>query len=97
MQEGVKAVCGCFARFAVTKLPVSMPWPPSEGNADCWEQWIKDYHASIALMSASTRHANNGVSRYPSYQKIFQLAENFQNIYRTLSKLDKFSLNFLSI
>ena len=42
------------------------------------------------------RPGNNGVSRYPSYQKIFQLAENFQNIYRTLSKLDKFSLNFLS-
>ena len=27
-------------------------------------------------------------ARYPSYQKIFQLAENFQNIYCTLSKLD---------
>ena len=28
------------------------------------------------------RRANNDVSRYPSYQKIFQLAENFQNISR---------------
>ena len=26
-----------------------MPWPPSEGNADIWEQWIKDYHASSAF------------------------------------------------
>ena len=26
-------------------------------------------------------HANNGVSRYPSYQKNFLLAENFQNNY----------------
>ena len=45
----------------------------------------------------SSRRANNGVSRYPSYQKIFQLAENFQNVYRTLSTLDKFSLKILSI
>ena len=26
------------------------------------------------------RRANNGVSRYPSYQKIFQLAENFTTL-----------------
>ena len=26
-----------------------MPWPPSEGNADAWEQWIKDHHASSAF------------------------------------------------
>ena len=44
-----------------------------------------------------SRRENNGVSRYPSYQKIFQLAEKFQYIYRTLSKLDEFSVNFLSI
>ena len=31
------------------------------------------------------RRANNDVSCYPSYQKIFQLAENFQNIYCILS------------
>ena len=49
--------------------------------------WLKVY----------SRRANNGVSRYPSYQKNFQLAENFQNIYRTLSKLNEFPLNFLSI
>ena len=29
------------------------------------------------------RHANNGVSRYPSYQKIFGLTENFEWNYRT--------------
>ena len=43
------------------------------------------------------RRANNGVSLYPSYQKIFQLTENFWNIYRNLSIFDEFSLNFLSI
>ena len=30
-------------------------------------------------------------------QKIFQLADKFQNIYRTLLKWDEFSWNFLSI
>ena len=42
----------------------------------------------VHYIGAISRRANNGVSRYPSYQKIFQLAENVQNIYRTLSKLD---------
>ena len=49
------------------------------------------------MLTVSRGPSNNGVSQYPSYQKIFQLAENFQNIYRTLSKLDQFSLKFLSI
>ena len=52
---------------------------------------------SVQLSSPTCRPANNGVSWYPSYQHIFRLEENFQNNYRTLSKLDKFSLNFLSI
>ena len=47
--------------------------------------------------NTSSRRANDGVSRYPSYQKIFQPAENFQNIYRTLWKLGEFSFNFLSV
>ena len=46
---GVRAACGCYARSAVPKLPVSMPWPPSESNADALEQWIKDYYASSAF------------------------------------------------
>ena len=37
----------------------------------------------------SSRHANNGVSRYPSYQKIFQLAENFYKIHFILQKLHR--------
>ena len=37
-------------------------------------------------------HANNGVSQYPRHQKNFMLAENLQIIFRTLSKLDEFSL-----
>ena len=37
------------------------------------------------------RPANNGVSRYPSNQKLFKVAENFEQIYPTLSKLQKFS------
>ena len=37
-----------------------------------------------------SRRANNGLSRYPSYQKIFQLAENFQNIYHTLKNWTNF-------
>ena len=44
---------------------------------------------------ATPRRANNGVSQYPSYQRICQLAENFQNIYRSLTKSDESSLNFL--
>ena len=40
--------------------------------------------------------ANNGVSWYPSYQKIFELAENFEQIYPTLSKLQN-NLWFSSI
>ena len=51
----------------------------------------------LRLVPLRIRRANNGVSRYPSYPKDFQLAENFQNIYRTLSKFDEFSLNFFSI
>ena len=45
-----------------------------------------------AKSEMSGRRANNGVSQYPSYQKSFQLAENFQNIYRTLSKLGQIFL-----
>ena len=43
------------------------------------------------------RHANNGVSWYPSYQKLFKLAENFEQIWPTLSKLQKNPLTFLKI
>ena len=46
---GVRAGCGCYARSEVPKLPVSMPWPPTESNADALEQWIKDYYASSAF------------------------------------------------
>ena len=41
--------------------------------------------------------ANNGESQYPRHQKNLMLAENLRIIYRTLSKFDEFSLNFLSI
>ena len=46
---GVRAVCGCYARSEVPQLPSSMPWPPTEDNADALEQWIKDYYASSAF------------------------------------------------
>ena len=38
-----------------------------------------------------SRSANNGVSWYPSYQKIFKLAENFEQIFPTLSILQTFA------
>ena len=65
----------------------------------CWWWWclMQILLMLLRLVPLKIRRANNGVSRYPSYQKIFQLAEYFRNIYRSLSKLDKFSLNFLSI
>ena len=46
---GVRAGCGCYSRSEVPKLPVSMPWPPTENNVDALEQWIKDYYASSAF------------------------------------------------
>ena len=45
----VRAGCGCYARSKAPKLPVSMPWPPTEGNASSLKQWIKDYYASSAF------------------------------------------------
>ena len=31
------------------KLPVSMPWPPTESNVDALEQWIRDYYATTGF------------------------------------------------
>ena len=46
---GVRAGCGCYARSEVPKLPVSMPWPPTESNVDALEQWIRDYYATTGF------------------------------------------------
>ena len=50
---GVRAGCGCYARSEVPNLAVSMPWLPTESNAEALDQWIKDYYASSAF---NTRH-----------------------------------------
>ena len=36
-------------RSEVPKLPVSMPWPPTESNVDALEQWIRDYYATTGF------------------------------------------------
>ena len=43
------------------------------------------------------RPTNNGESRYPSYQKIFEIAESFEQIYPFCRNYKKNSLIFLYI